>query len=112
MDLIYNIIFLCVLLISITMAYGIAIRTAKNLKKGAIFLLFALITIALKYILDIVKLTEHKFNIYSFIVVFLFYSLLLMGLYQIKKSIKIVDGELTSNGKIKIKRGGGHSIKS
>lgn len=72
MDLIYNIILLCMLSIAIVTTYGIVARTAKNLKKGAMFLLFALITIMLKYISDIIKFTENTFNIYRFIIVFLF----------------------------------------
>ena len=77
MDLIYNIILFILTLFALIITYGIMIRTAKNLKTGAIFLFFALITIMLKYASDIVKLTENTFNIYRFIIVFLFYLFLL-----------------------------------
>ena len=106
-NLIFNIIKLILLLTVVFYGYRIWLRTDKILKKSSKY-----ITLAITVLL-LMEIAQLKYGIYSFkyleswvVEIFKIVGLLLLvtGFWYLQRTVREVDGELTTNGKYKIKK--------
>lgn len=102
---ILNIIILILILILIMFVFRIMIRTNKELKKVMVFIFSAAIIFGLTFILEILSENGIISSIgYLFKILYIiFFVLLIIAFYKMLYCIKIADGELSMNGKLKIK---------
>jgi len=102
---IINIVTLLLVFVLISSIYQILLRSEKNLHKGLLYLFWAFIVFASLQIFHFFSGTNNPTLHFSTeLLEVLFLLLLIIGLWNFQRMIRVANGELTHNGKAKIKK--------
>ncbi len=102
MNLIIDIVLLCLTLIALIIAYGLILRTSKDLRRGMVYLFLSLIALNALRVIEVFNDLEilSGFNkcveaskVYL-VILSIFIMFLILGLLKIEGIIKTINGEI------------------